>query len=97
MPVTQQKENLVRKQVMLSLGNIEKLEAIASSNSSSVAEVVRLAIDNYSPYEQQDSDLMELVAARLEEAVKDTAKTRKRLSKALTALDLEDKKNGKLD
>lgn len=88
MPAVQQKENLVRKQIMLSPNNIEKLEAIASSNSSSVAEVVRQAIDNYSPDEQQDSDLMELVAARLEETVKDTVNTRKRLDKALTALGL---------
>lgn len=87
MRASPQKENLVRKQVMLSTNNIEKLEAIAASNSSSVAEVVRLAIDNYSPDEQQDSDLMELVAARLEEAVNDTANTRKRLNKALAALD----------
>ena len=49
MQSNQQKDKLIRKQFMLSVNNIEKLEAIASRTSSSVSEVVRTAIDNYSP------------------------------------------------
>ena len=86
----QAKENLVRKQVLLSVNNIEKLEILASSNNTSVAEVVRNAIDNYSPDDAPQSDLMELVSTRLEEALIDTGKTRRRLSKLLKKLDMQE-------
>jgi len=82
-------ENLVRKQLMLSNTNIQKLEKIAKEKQLSVASVVRAAIDSFNPdaNEVDTSALMELVSARLKEAIKDTADTRKRLGKTLTALE----------
>lgn len=84
------KENLVRKQVLLSVDNIEKLEALAASNKISVAEVVRNAIDSYSPDDIPQSDLMELVSGRVQEALEDTTRTRKRLNKLLKKLDMQE-------
>jgi len=83
--------NLVRKQIMLSNDNIEKLEKIAEQRQSSVAEVVRIAVDAYNPNDDaadmDETELYELVSAKLKEVIKDTAKTRKRLNKTLTQLE----------
>lgn len=84
-----QTENLVRKQLMLSITNIKKLERIAKEKKLSVASVVRAAIDSFNPdgTDLETSELMELVSTRLKEAITDTASTRKRLDKTLTSLE----------
>ena len=84
-----QTENLVRKQLMLSSTNIQKLEKIAKEKKLSVASVVRSAIDSFNPdnTDFETSELMELVSSRLKEAIEDTANTRKRLDKTLTSLE----------
>ncbi len=88
---TLESTNLVRKQVMLSTENIAKLERIAKAGHLSIANVVRSAVDSYSPDAVEDSgddsELMALVSARLKEAIEDTASTRKRLNKTLTTLE----------
>ena len=86
---TAQSENLVRKQLMLSNTNIQKLEKIAKEKKLSIASVVRAAIDSFNPdaNDVETSELMELVSTRLKEAIKDTADTRKRLDKTLTFLE----------
>ena len=84
-----QAKNLVRKQIMLSSANINKLEKIAKANNSSVAEIVRTAVESYDP-DADDinmAELQEIVSTRLKEAIEDTAKTRKRLNKTLKALE----------
>ena len=84
-----QNKNLVRKQLMLSNSNIEKLERIAKEQELSVASVVRTAIDSFNPdsVDIEGSELMELVSVRLKEAIADTAQTRKRLDKTLKKLE----------
>jgi hypothetical protein len=85
-----QNTNLIRKQIMLSDENIEKIEAIAKKQKLSVAKVVRTAIDSFNPNAEDsgdDSELMALVSLRLKEAIKDTAKTRKRLNKTLNKIE----------
>ncbi len=86
---TVQNKNLVRKQLMLSNSNIEKLERIAKEQELSVASVVRTAIDSFNPdsVDIEGSELMELVSVRLKEAIADTAQTRKRLDKTLKKLE----------
>lgn len=82
------KSNLVRKQVMLSDSNISKLNKISKKENVSVASVIRIAIDAYNPeINDEDSELIELVSARLKEAVEDTQQTRKRLNKTLLKLE----------
>ncbi len=89
MQVVQQTENLIRKQLMLSNTNIQKLERIAKEKKISVASIVRSAIDSFNPDDTdlETSELMELVSSRLKEAIEDTANTRKRLDKTLTSLE----------
>ena len=80
--------NLVRKQVMLSDSNISQLNKISKKENVSVASVIRIAIDAYNPeINDEDSELIELVSARLKEAVEDTQQTRKRLNKTLLKLE----------
>ena len=89
MEAVQQTENLIRKQLMLSNTNIQKLERIAKEKKLSVASVVRSAIDSFNPEDTdlETSELMELVSSRLKEAIEDTANTRKRLDKTLTSIE----------
>ncbi|MCU7890787.1 MAG: hypothetical protein KZQ78_03880 [Candidatus Thiodiazotropha sp. (ex Ustalcina ferruginea)] len=84
-------ENLIRKQIMLSADNIEKLDQLSKVRGTSAAEIVRLSIDSYDPDSNdiEESELMELVSERLQEAIHETAKTRKRLNKALKTLKLK--------
>ncbi|MCU7918547.1 MAG: hypothetical protein KZQ95_09345 [Candidatus Thiodiazotropha sp. (ex Epidulcina cf. delphinae)] len=81
--------NLIRKQIMLSVGNIEKLEQLSKDRGTSAAEIVRLSIDSYNPesVDIEETELMELVTQRLKEAIRETAKTRNRLNKALKSLE----------
>ena len=84
-----QAENMVRKQFLISPSQVKKLDRLAKNEGTSVAEVVRLAIDAYDPDTATDmeaTELMELVARRLKEAIEDTQKTRKRLNKTLRQL-----------
>jgi len=85
----QHAENLVRKQYLIAPRHIDKLKAIAEKQKTSSAEVVRMAIDAFepdSPSGMDQTELMELVSARLKEAIKDTQETRARLQATLAAL-----------
>ena len=75
-----QSSNLVRKQYLISSNQIEKLDRLAKEKGSSAAEIVRQAIDAYEP------GLEDMGAP---EAIEDTQKTRKRLSKTLEKLGME--------
>lgn len=82
-------ENLVRKQYLIAPHQIEKLKVLAKKQKTSAAEVVRMAIDAFNPdvpAEMNESELFDLVSARVKEAIADTEATRKRLKKTLAAL-----------
>jgi hypothetical protein len=87
-----QTENLVRKQFLITPGQARKLELLAKQQRRSAAQVVRDAIDAYNPdvpADMKESDLLELVSAKVKEALADTIETRIRLRKTLTQLGLE--------
>ena len=86
---TAQQKNLIRKQFLVSESNVIKLEKIARSNGTSATEIVRRAIDAYDPgslHGLGESDLIDLVATRLQEATAQTRAVRKRLDKTLEKL-----------
>ena len=84
------KQNLVRKQYLMSVENISKVDHLAQKSGSSSAQIVRLAIDAYDPDNQmslnEEKELMELVSLRLKEAINDTHNTRKKLHASLTKI-----------
>jgi len=82
-------ERLVRKQFLISLDQIKKLELLAKKEQTSAAEMVRKAIDAYNPYifkDMDESELLELVSARVKEAIADTQKTRSSLTRTFKNL-----------
>jgi hypothetical protein len=84
-------EKLVRKQFLIYPTQAKKIELIAKRQKTSVAEMVRKAIDAFNPdalSDMADSELLELVRARVKEAIMDTKKTRERLSAALNRLEV---------
>ncbi|MEW6217942.1 MAG: ribbon-helix-helix protein, CopG family [Thermodesulfobacteriota bacterium] len=85
--------NLIRKQFLIAPRQIEKLNRLAREEHTSVAQLVRRAIDAYDPHIPPDveaPELMELVSARLKEAIADTRSTRERLRSTLRKLGLEE-------
>lgn len=75
-------EKLVRKQMSLYPEQIKKLESIARNEGTSVSDIVRRAIDAYNsdvPAVIIDPDLLDLVSARVKEALADTKKLRQKL------------------
>lgn len=82
-------QNLVRKQIMLSNSNIKKLKEISNDKGVSVAEVVRLAVENYDPSEGSlaEKELMAIVSQRLKEAIKDTSRVRRKVNKTIKAME----------
>ena len=90
MPALQTKK-LVRKQFLISPSQIEKLDRIARSEGTSVAEIVRVAIDSYNPDNAPFADLdarelMDLVSARLKEAIASTQKANRKIDSTLKKL-----------
>ncbi len=86
----QSAENLVRKQYLIAPRQIEKLESLAKKQNTSAADVVRRAIDAFNPdvpTDMNESELFELVSAKVKEAIADTQETRKRLKNTLAALE----------
>lgn len=87
---TAKSENLVRKQIMLSNENLEKLTLIAKEKKTSVAHIVRNAVDSYEPDSIGDDSeldaLVELLNLKLDDAIKDTVETREHLRETLNNL-----------
>jgi len=82
-------EKLVRKQFLISPAQIKKIELLAKEKNTSAAEMVRNAIAAYNPdvpIDIEESELLELVSARVKEAIIDTRNTRKHLDKTLKKL-----------
>ena len=85
-------EKLVRKQYLISPRQVKKLETLARNQKTSAAEMVRNAIDAFNPdapTDMQESELLELVSARVQEAITNTRQTRNRLNKTLRELGME--------
>ena len=88
---TPQTEKLVRKQFLISPSQIKKLDRIARDEGTSVAEIVRNAIDTYDPnmapfIDLDAPELMELVSTRLKEAIASTQKSNRTIDKTLKKL-----------
>ena len=88
---TPQTEKLVRKQFLISPNQIKKLDRIARNEGTSVAEIVRVAIDNYNPDNAPFADLnapelMDLVSTRLKEAIASTQKANRKIDSTLKKL-----------
>jgi hypothetical protein len=85
---TTRAEKLVRKQFLISPSQVKKLNRLAKDEGTSVAEMVRVAIDSYNPDTAPFADLgatelMELVSKRLKEAIASTQKANRAIDKAL--------------
>jgi hypothetical protein len=88
---TPQTEKLVRKQFLISPSQIKKLDRIARDEGTSVAEIVRVAIDSYDPNiaafaDLDNPELMDLVSTRLKEAIVSTQKANRNIDRALKKL-----------
>lgn len=86
-----QTEKLVRKQFLISPSQIKKLDRIARNEGTSVAEIVRVAIDAYDPdtapfTELEAPELMDLVSTRLKEAIVSTRKANRKIDSTLKKL-----------
>ena len=90
MPIPQP-EKLVRKQFLISPSQIKKLNRLAKNEGTSVAQIVRTAIDTYDPdiatlNDLDAPELMELVSARLKDAIASTRKANRVIDKTLKDL-----------
>ena len=88
---TTQAEKLVRKQFLISPSQVKKLNRLARDEGTSVAEMVRVAIDSYNPDTAAVADLdapelMELVSKGLKEAIASTKKANRAIDKGLKTL-----------
>lgn len=88
---TTQTEKLVRKQFLISPSQVKKLNHLAQDKGTSVAEMVRIAIDSYNTdmaavTDLEASELMELVSKRLKEAIASTKKANRTINKTLKKL-----------
>jgi cAMP phosphodiesterase len=81
--------SLIRKQFLVSYSQVEKLSFLSASEGKSEAEIVRLAIDAFDPNGASNintPELMELVAQRLELAIRSTQQANAVVAKALENL-----------
>ena len=88
---TTQSEKLVRKQFLISPSQVKKLNRLARDEGTSVAAMVRVAIDSYNPDTAAVADLdapelMELVSIRLKEAITSTKKANRVIDRTLKNL-----------
>ncbi len=86
-----QTEKFVRKQFLISTSQVKKLDRIARDEGTSVAEIVRVAIDSYDPdiatfTDSDTSELMNLVSIQLKEAIASTQKANRNIDRALKSL-----------
>jgi hypothetical protein len=82
--------NLLRKQILISSRQVEKLSALSQAKGKSEAEIVRLAIDAYDPESlTPDSipELLELLDKRLKDAIASTQHANSVVSKTLKKLE----------
>jgi hypothetical protein len=86
-------QKLVRKQFLISPAQAKKIELMAKKQKTSAAEMVRKAIDAFNSDAlsgMAETELFKLVRVRVKDAIKDTKKTRERLSSALNRLEAKE-------
>lgn len=91
--MSSQSQQLVRKQFLVSINNVAKIERLAKQRGTSATDIVRLAIDAFDPDqldEMGSDDLVDLVAGQLKEAISATQKANQKVTQALQKLDKED-------
>lgn len=83
-------ETLVRKQFLVTEGQMEKIERLARAEGISATAMVRQAIDAYDPDNEPDSmdmaELMDLVHSRLKEAILSTQEARQTVCETIEQL-----------
>ncbi|MBW2611652.1 MAG: hypothetical protein JRD49_09420 [Deltaproteobacteria bacterium] len=83
-------QNMIRKQILMYPRQVNKIKSLAKKKNTSAAEMVRQAIDAFDPdvtVDMTESELFELAAARVKEALADTITTRKKVTAALDKLE----------
>lgn len=79
-------EKRVRRQFLVPPTMAARLERIAAERGTSASEIVRQAIESYDATGAQatdPADLMELVSARLKDAIRSTRRARRKVAEAL--------------
>lgn len=87
--VAEAAEKMIRKQFLVTPATAKRLEQLASKRGTSASEIVRRAINSYDvndPEAIESSELMELVAVRLKEAIKSTRRAQRTVSRTLQAI-----------
>lgn len=82
-------EKMIRKQFLVSPSTVRRLEKLAAERGTSASEIVRQAINSYDVKDgeaMESSDLLELVSARLKDAIKSTRRAQRTVSRTLQAL-----------
>lgn len=82
-------EKMVRKQFLMPPSAVKRLERLAAERGTSASEIVRQAISSYDVNDTEamkSSDLMELVAERLKEAIESTLRAQRKVSGTLAGL-----------
>ena len=82
-------EKMIRKQFLIPPSTARRLERIAAERGTSASEIVRRAIDSFDAEEAEAMDspeLMDLVSARLKEAIKSTRKANRIVNRSLERL-----------
>ena len=82
-------EKMVRKQILVPPSMAKRLEQIAAERGISASEIVRQAIESFDSTGAQamaPTELMDLVSARLKDAIRSTRRAQRTVSKTLETL-----------
>ena len=82
-------EKMVRKQFLVPPSMAARLERIAAERGTSASEIVRQAIESFDATGAQamePADLMELVSARLKDAIRSTRRAHRKVAKAIETI-----------
>jgi predicted DNA-binding protein len=82
-------EKMLRKQFLVPPSTVRRLEQLAAKQGTSASEIVRQAINSYDVRHaetMESTELMELVSARLKEAIKSTRRAQRTVSRSLQVL-----------
>ena len=85
-------DKMIRKQFLVPPATAKRLEDLAAQHGTSASEIVRQAINAFDVHDMDAiaaPELMELVSARLKEAIKATRQAQKNVSLTLQLLDGE--------
>ena len=82
-------EKMVRKQFLVPPSMARRLEQIAMERGTSASAIVRQAIESFDATgaeAMEPTDLMDLVSARLKDAIRSTRRAHRQVSRTLDAL-----------